>query len=398
MPRLRREPRALAETSSRPSRPAPRRSACCAAPTAGPPSPTHPLPPAAHDTGAYATHRPRLRRTAGPVLDRFDRRRLRLLGAPALGDPLLGPPGPPPLGAPGPRPLGPPGPPPLGAPGPRPPGAPGPRLLDAGAGRGRFVAAARNAGFQADGIEPSARGVRAAAASSTPYEIRAEEIATATVAPGRLDAVTLWHVLEHLDDPRRRARHRRRLAATRRPDPDRGAEPGEPPGPDRRRALVPPRRPPPPDAFHDPRPRAPPHRLRVRRSWHTTPSCRAQPVRHVAVDRQPAGPDARPTSTTCSSETPPSRPAISRSRSPPSRSSRSPPASSSRAGLAGHGGTVAVLARRPPCDQPDAPARGPARGPVRRLARRAPQPPGVVKITPENRTRPGARAGRARIG
>ncbi len=159
-----------------------------------------PPPPAAHDTGAYATHRPRLRRTAGPVLDRFDRRRLRLLGAPALGDPLLGPPGPPPLGAPGPHPLGPPGPPPLGAPGPRPPGAPGPRLLDVGAGRGRFVAAARNAGFQADGIEPSARGVRAAREQYA-VELRAEEIATATVAPDRLDAVTVWHVLEHLDDP-----------------------------------------------------------------------------------------------------------------------------------------------------------------------------------------------------
>jgi SAM-dependent methyltransferase len=117
-----------------------------------------PVPPEAHDTGAYATHQPRLRRTASPLLDRFDRHRLRLLGAP------------------------------------------GPRLLDVGAGRGRFVAAARAAGFDADGIEPSARGVRAAREQYA-VELRADDIATATVAPGSLDAITLWHVLEHLDDP-----------------------------------------------------------------------------------------------------------------------------------------------------------------------------------------------------
>ncbi|HEY5197994.1 MAG TPA: class I SAM-dependent methyltransferase [Solirubrobacteraceae bacterium] len=117
-----------------------------------------PVPPEAHDTGAYATHRPRLRRTAGPLLDLFDRQRLRLLGAP------------------------------------------GPHLLDVGAGRGRFVAAARAAGFQAEGIEPSARGVRAGR-EQYGVELRPDQIATTAVAPGSLDAVTLWHVLEHLDDP-----------------------------------------------------------------------------------------------------------------------------------------------------------------------------------------------------
>ncbi|HEX3872594.1 MAG TPA: class I SAM-dependent methyltransferase [Solirubrobacteraceae bacterium] len=117
-----------------------------------------PVPPEAHDTGAYATHRPRLSRTASPLLDRFDRRRLRLLGRP------------------------------------------GPRLLDVGAGRGRFVAAARAAGFDAGGIEPSARGVRAGL-EQYGVALLPAEIATAAVAPGSLDAVTLWHVLEHLDDP-----------------------------------------------------------------------------------------------------------------------------------------------------------------------------------------------------
>ena len=94
-----------------------------------------------------------------PLLGAFDRHRLRLLGR-------------------------------------RPPG----RLLDAGAGRGRFVATARAAGWDAHGLEPSARGVRAAAEA---YAVALEQasIAQATAAEGAYDAVTLWHVLEHLDAP-----------------------------------------------------------------------------------------------------------------------------------------------------------------------------------------------------
>jgi SAM-dependent methyltransferase len=117
-----------------------------------------PVGPEAHDSGAYATDRPRLRRSASPLLDLFDRQRLRLLGSP------------------------------------------GRRLLDVGAGRGRFVAAARAAGFQAEGIEPSARGVRAGH-DQYGVELRPEQIDKASVAAASLDALTLWHVLEHLDDP-----------------------------------------------------------------------------------------------------------------------------------------------------------------------------------------------------
>jgi 2-polyprenyl-3-methyl-5-hydroxy-6-metoxy-1,4-benzoquinol methylase len=75
-----------------------------------------------HDSGAFRVGTPRLHALAGPLLDRFDARRLELLGRLA------------------------------------PPGA---RVLDAGAGQGRFVAAARRAGYDA----------------------------------------LLWHVLEHLDRP-----------------------------------------------------------------------------------------------------------------------------------------------------------------------------------------------------
>ena len=66
---------------------------------------------------------------------------------------------------------------------------PGARVLDAGAGRGRLVSALRHAGYDAHGIDPSGRG---------------EEVERATLEEHEdagLDAVLLWHVLEHLDDP-----------------------------------------------------------------------------------------------------------------------------------------------------------------------------------------------------
>ena len=111
-----------------------------------------------HETGAYRPGQPRLYRALAPLLGAFDRRRLTMLGA-----------------------------------------APGARLLDIGAGRGRFVAAARAAGYDAFGIEPSIRGVQAAAAIGAP--VSQATIEQARVAPGSLDAVTVWHVLEHLACP-----------------------------------------------------------------------------------------------------------------------------------------------------------------------------------------------------
>src|SRR4051812_4722180 len=73
---------------------------------------------------------------------------------------------------------------------------PGAELLDVGAGKGRFVAYARGAGYAARGIEPSARGVEAAGAV-----VERAGWQDAEVAPASLDAVSFWHVLEHLDDP-----------------------------------------------------------------------------------------------------------------------------------------------------------------------------------------------------
>ena len=113
-----------------------------------------------HETGAYGAGDPRLARAAAPLLRAFDRHRLWMLSA----------------------------------------GAPAPaRLLDAGAGRGRFVLSALAAGYRASGIEPSQRGVLAARAIGAPVEQTAIE--DAAPAPGSFDAITLWHVLEHLDEP-----------------------------------------------------------------------------------------------------------------------------------------------------------------------------------------------------
>ncbi len=121
-----------------------------------------PAGPDVHDRGAYGGGRPRLSRAAAPVLRAFDRRRLRLIGGSPAGRPLL----------------------------------------DVGAGRGRFVAAARAAGYRADGIEPSRRGV-AAAREEYGVALRRAELERAPVAAGSVAVITLWHVLEHLEDPGR---------------------------------------------------------------------------------------------------------------------------------------------------------------------------------------------------
>jgi SAM-dependent methyltransferase len=121
-----------------------------------------PAPPAIHESGAYGGGRPRLSRLAAPLLGAFDRQRLGLLRR-AVPAPA--------------------------------------RLLDAGAGRGRFVLGAKAAGYLARGIEPSARGV--AGAEEIGADVEQADIETAGVAAGSLDAVTLWHVLEHIDDPGR---------------------------------------------------------------------------------------------------------------------------------------------------------------------------------------------------
>ncbi len=123
---------------------------CGTAVTAGPP----PEFSAAHEAGAYRPGAPHGAGAAAPILRAFDRRRLAILARAAS------PPGP---------------------------------LLDVGAGRGRFVAHARGAGWDARGIEPSGRSPAA--------HVEAVALERATVEAGSLGAITLWHVLEHVERP-----------------------------------------------------------------------------------------------------------------------------------------------------------------------------------------------------
>jgi len=70
----------------------------------------------------------------------------------------------------------------------------GARVLDVGAGRGRLVQALRGAGFDTRGIEPAGRG-------AAPEDEAVERHTLAEHRDSGLDAVVLWHVLEHLGDP-----------------------------------------------------------------------------------------------------------------------------------------------------------------------------------------------------
>ncbi|MGH2837451.1 MAG: class I SAM-dependent methyltransferase [Thermoleophilaceae bacterium] len=66
---------------------------------------------------------------------------------------------------------------------------PGARVLDVGAGRGRLVGRLDELGYRAEGIDPSPRG---------------EGVTRATIDEHTaldLDAVVMWHSLEHVSDP-----------------------------------------------------------------------------------------------------------------------------------------------------------------------------------------------------
>lgn len=72
------------------------------------------------------------------------------------------------------------------------------RLLDVGCGKGRFLAAARDAGWDAVGVEFAHASAEAARASGV--EVHEGDFLEVSL-PGGFDAVTMWHVLEHLPDP-----------------------------------------------------------------------------------------------------------------------------------------------------------------------------------------------------
>lgn len=114
-----------------------------------------------YEKGAYAPEPARGASLAAPILKLFDRQRLRLVQRKF-----------------------------------RPPAT----LVDAGAGRGRFVSHARALGYLASGVEPSERGCMAAR-HMYGLELVQSSIEEAQILPESVDVVTLWHVLEHVPDP-----------------------------------------------------------------------------------------------------------------------------------------------------------------------------------------------------
>ncbi|HYV18127.1 MAG TPA: class I SAM-dependent methyltransferase [Verrucomicrobiae bacterium] len=74
-------------------------------------------------------------------------------------------------------------------------------LLDVGCGDGLFLEVAQRRGWRCDGIEFSPEGARRAAARLR-RPIAVGDLAMRALHPGPYDVVTLWHVLEHLPEPR----------------------------------------------------------------------------------------------------------------------------------------------------------------------------------------------------
>lgn len=74
------------------------------------------------------------------------------------------------------------------------------RLLDVGCGFGDFLLSARKCGFEPFGTELEPDQARRAAAASG-ADVRAGEPDKCSFEPGSFDVVTMWHVLEHMEDP-----------------------------------------------------------------------------------------------------------------------------------------------------------------------------------------------------
>ena len=85
------------------------------------------------------------------------------------------------------------------------------RLLDVGSARGTFLGLARDAGWQAEGVELSRRHVEQARARG--LVVHEGDVASAPLPAGAFAAITMWDVLEHVNDPHAVLATARRLLA-----------------------------------------------------------------------------------------------------------------------------------------------------------------------------------------
>ena len=87
--------------------------------------------------------------------------------------------------------------------------APGARVLDVGCGRGVLLGPLADRGFEAHGIELSAEAARGADPRA---EIRiTDRLSDAGYPDAHFDEIVIWHVLEHLSDPRATVEEMRRI-------------------------------------------------------------------------------------------------------------------------------------------------------------------------------------------
>jgi SAM-dependent methyltransferase len=77
---------------------------------------------------------------------------------------------------------------------------PGDRILDAGAGGGEVVSVLRKLGLDAIGLEPDEQYARHAR-EALAVPVTTGFVQDATFAAGRFDVVTMYHALEHVEDP-----------------------------------------------------------------------------------------------------------------------------------------------------------------------------------------------------
>jgi SAM-dependent methyltransferase len=86
----------------------------------------------------------------------------------------------------------------------------GGRLLDVGCGEGLFLHLARRAGWEVRGVEVAETST-AYARETLNLDVFAGDLLEANFPSQHFDAVTFWHVLEHLHDPRGELREAHRI-------------------------------------------------------------------------------------------------------------------------------------------------------------------------------------------